>query len=126
MCIRDRLISFNYTDTFKKIYDKDDRVETDYIHGSLDISKNIEKNNMVLGIDEYLQGNKKREELDFIQFKKYFQRIYKKTGCKYKKWLENIKPIQAQMYPNGMDRNSNSGYVNNVYIYGPVSYTHLI
>lgn len=114
----DKLISFNYTDTFKKIYDKDDRVETDYIHGSLDISKNIEKNNMVLGIDEYLQGNKKREELDFIQFKKYFQRIYKKTGCKYKKWLENIKPIQAQMYPNGMDRNSNSGYVNNVYIYG--------
>lgn len=114
----DKLISFNYTDTFNKKYSRYQGVEADYIHGRVNISRGIENNNMVLGIDEYLQGNKKREELDFIQFKKYFQRIYKKTGCKYKHWLANAKKIQTQMYPNGMDRNSPSGYVNNIYIYG--------
>lgn len=106
----DKLISFNYTYTFKKIYDKDDSVETDYIHGSLDINRNIKENNMVLGIDEYLEGNKKQEELDFIKFKKYFQRIYKKTGCKYKKWI----PKMCNKEKNGEE----SEYLNNIYIYG--------
>ena len=33
----------------------------------------------------------KNKEFDFIKFKKYYQRIYKKTGCKYKRWVEEIK-----------------------------------
>lgn len=28
--------------------------------------------------------------MDFIEFKKYYQRIYKKTGNEYKKWLKQI------------------------------------
>ena len=45
---------------------------------------------MVLGIDEYLKGDSKNKEIDFIAFKKYYQRIYKKTGNEYKKWLQQI------------------------------------
>lgn len=83
----DKLISFNYTNTYQRVYGKGDTsIEYDYIHGKLDTSKCIEENNMVLGIDEYLGDSEKNKNLEFIQFKKYFQRIYKKTGCKYKEW----------------------------------------
>ncbi|MCI8365623.1 MAG: hypothetical protein HFG34_11865 [Eubacterium sp.] len=50
----------------------------------------IESNNMVLGIDEYLPDDRKDTDTDFIAFKKYYQRIYKGTGCKYKVWVDQI------------------------------------
>lgn len=61
------VISFNYTDTYKLygIASKD----VFHVHGSR------EKYNMVLGYDDDCP-----EELDFIYFKKYFQRIQKLTG----------------------------------------------
>lgn len=99
----DKILSFNYTSTFKRVY-KFNNCEIDYIHGSLDISKDVTQNNMVLGIDEYLNEDEKNIDLDFIQFKKYFQRIYKKTGCSYKKWIEEM--------------NEYSSYCNNIYIFG--------
>ena len=80
----DKVISFNYTDTFKRVYDVNQEMEYDFIHGRLDISNNIEENNMVLGIDEYLEDEYKDKELDFIHFKKYFQRIYKKLDVNTK------------------------------------------
>lgn len=43
---------------------------------------------MVLGIDEYLPNE--RKDIDYIAFKKYYQRIHKGTGCEYKKWLNRI------------------------------------
>lgn len=46
---------------------------------------------MVLGIDEYLLDDRKDKETDFIAFKKYYQRIYKGTGCKYKEWVDQIR-----------------------------------
>ena len=61
------VISFNYTDTYK-IYDINPK-DVFHVHGSLD------KSNMVLGFDD-----DNPEELDFIYFKKYFQRIQKLTG----------------------------------------------
>ena len=92
------LLSFNYTDTFRETYIKnkndilylDDHI--DFIHGQLG------KHNLVFGTNETLHDESKNKNLDCIYFKKYFQRIYKKTGCKYKKWL-------------------NEG-IDNVYIYG--------
>ena len=42
---------------------------------------------MVLGIDEYLPEDRRAAEIDFIEFKKFYQRIYKGTGNEYKKWL---------------------------------------
>lgn len=89
--IFDKVISFNYTNTYQKIYDADENCEYDYIHGKADIDRDIETNNMVLGIDEYLQDNKKNIDIEFITFKKFFQRIHKETGCKYKVWLDDIK-----------------------------------
>lgn len=61
------VISFNYTDTYKVYGIKTEDVF--HVHG------NLEKDNMVLGFDD-----DEPENLDFIYFKKYFQRIQKLTG----------------------------------------------
>lgn len=61
------VISFNYTDTYKIYGIKLEDVF--HVHGNLD------KNNMVLGFND-----DDPENLDFIYFKKYFQRIQKLTG----------------------------------------------
>lgn len=84
----DKVLSFNYTSTYERLYGKDNqKIEYDYIHGKADINHNINNCNMVLGIDEYLTGEERNKNTEFIQFKKFFQRIYKKTGCKYTDWL---------------------------------------
>ena len=69
---------------------------------------------MVLGIDEYLDEKNKNIELDFIQFKKYYQRIYKNTGCKYKKWLEEIEE-NNHIFSKSISSNT---FLNNIYFYG--------
>lgn len=84
------VVSFNYTNTYERIYGCDKKIIYDYIHGKADIKNTLESNNMVLGIDEYLPDNKKDKDIDFIAFKKYYQRIYKGTGCKYKEWVDQI------------------------------------
>ena len=61
------VISFNYTNTYQIYGIKEEDVF--HIHGKL------EANNMVLGFDDY-----DPENLDFVYFKKYFQRIQKLTG----------------------------------------------
>ena len=45
---------------------------------------------LILGIDEYLDNTDRNKYVDFIQFKKFFQRIYKGTGSSYKEWLETF------------------------------------
>lgn len=87
----DHVLSFNYTNTYEKVYGGIKKFNYDYIHGKADIRNSIELNNMVLGIDEYLQDDRKDIDTDFIVFKKYYQRIYKQTGCKYRKWVDGIK-----------------------------------
>lgn len=86
-----KVLNFNYTDTyFRKYSNYIDETNIDYIHGKADINNTIETNNMVLGIDEYLSKKKRNSDTDFIAFKKYYQRIFKGTGCKYKDWLDII------------------------------------
>lgn len=78
------ILSFNYTDTFRKLYINnisDNNI--DFIHGRLG------KHNLVLGISETLDNEQENLELSCIYFKKYFQRIFKKTGAKYADWLSN-------------------------------------
>lgn len=84
----DKVLSFNYTNTYERIYGKDKPdIEYDYIHGKAKITHDIDSCNLVLGIDEYLIGEERNSNTEFIQFKKFFQRIYKKTGCKYMDWI---------------------------------------
>ena len=107
----DKVFSFNYSDTYKKIYAYSKKgVDYSFAHGTavnniaglagikraseelqkLYVKVSLEKNNMVLGIDEYLPKESRNKELDFIAFKKYYQRIYKQTGNEYKNWLKQI------------------------------------
>lgn len=87
----DKVLSFNYTNTYERLYNNHQFIEFDYIHGKADIRRNIDTNNMVLGIDEYLKGDEKNENIEFIAFKKFYQRIYKETGCLYKNWVAEIR-----------------------------------
>ena len=97
----DKILSFNYTDTYKKIYDSKELAEYDYIHGKSERNHSSDTNNMVLGIDEYLSIDRRDKEMEFIAFKKYYQRIFKGTGCKYKEWLfdmkEKSKTIESEL-----------------------------
>lgn len=109
----DCVLSFNYTDTFEKIYDSEDsKIKYDYIHGKVNINSDIEKCNLILGIDEYLEDSEEQQkDNEYIQFKKFYQRIYKKTGCKYTDWIE-----EAGLFISG--NNISSLEHNNVYILG--------
>lgn len=93
----DAIISFNYTYTFSKLYDKNHKLKYDYIHGKAKANNNLDTNNMVLGIDEddsnILDVDR---NIDFIGFKKYFQRIFKATGNDYKIWIEEIKKQEEE------------------------------
>lgn len=85
----DHVISFNYTNTYEKMYSyKRNAVRYNYIHGKAALSNTVDSCNMVLGIDEYLDENKRNLKTEFIQFKKYFQRIHKKTDCDYVYWFD--------------------------------------
>ncbi len=108
------VLNFNYTNTYEKIYlnryGVDSSKYLNYIHGKADINNSIESNNMVLGIDEYLPKKKRNKEIEFIAFKKYYQRIHKQTGCKYKDWLDIINKNNIRMQKNEIE--------NNLYIFG--------
>ncbi len=93
----DFILSFNYTHIFSTIYEISEKSKRegedpfDYIHGEAVINNTIGTDTMVLGIDEYLSKKKRNKEIEFIAFKKYYQRIHKGTGCKYKDWVNQIK-----------------------------------
>lgn len=116
----DYVINFNYTNTYERIY-KNENVY--HIHGKIDTNRLPEENNMVLGIDEYWEGNEKNEKTNFTIFKKFSQRIQKDTGNDSYKYLKEIRSIFEK------DKKSSSTYdtdtlnshpngVSNVYILG--------
>lgn len=97
-----KVISFNYTSTFEILYDEhyedkpifkmsnhkyNHKEKVFYIHGKIRDKSEQRFNNMVLGINENLSDESKNINLKFIRFKKYFQRISKQTGAKYKEWV---------------------------------------
>ena len=49
-------------------------LEFDYVHGKADLRNDIQSTNMVLGIDEYLEGDARDKDLEFIEFKKFFSK----------------------------------------------------
>lgn len=112
----DKVLSFNYTDTYERIYEEKEKdpvewkdlIEKKYhnIHGSCKRNENSE-NAMVLGVDDYLEKNEDKDLINydtfFISYKKYYQRILKKTGTKYLRWIEAL---------------NTNGFRSDVYIYG--------
>ena len=86
----DAVLSFNYTDTFEKVYAPSlSKVpKYCYVHGKADLQHNWKQTNMVLGIDEYLDEELRNVRVNFIGFKKYYQRIFKQTSYDYTKWLD--------------------------------------
>lgn len=119
----DMIISLNYSDTYERQYSRFN--EIDYIHGKAlimnsehltthsfcppeDISddKKIEFyrdiNHIVLGMDEYYPENELSDHTQFIQFRKYFQRISKRTGSKYRKLLTAEK-LNVYVFGHSLD-----------------------
>ena len=105
----DHVLSFNYSDTYEKIYGKEKKIKYDYIHGKANINKNVKTSNLVLGIDEYLNDERKDSELEFLVFKKFYQRIYKSTDSSYMEWVDEIRqnsecPYELYIFGHSLDK----------------------
>ena len=71
------VLNFNYTYTYKSVYDQREGGQNHAIHGEL------KENNLVLGIaDDAFPDTR-----DYVFFTKYFQRLQKKTGAFYNEWI---------------------------------------
>lgn len=104
----DYIINFNYTHTYERLYNN--TAEVFHIHGECkETYKENEINNMVLGIDEYWSRKKCNKHTNFAIFKKFVQRIRKKTGTKHIEWLNEINEIYQQDKENG---------ISDIYIFG--------
>lgn len=87
----DHVLTFNYSNTYKRLYDHAGKKTYCYIHGEANIKNSIENCELVLGIDEFLHGKSKDRELEYLPFKKFYQRIYKSPDNKYLDWVDEIK-----------------------------------
>ena len=105
-----RVLSFNYTDTFKKYYDPDGKIDYCFIHCKTQ-GDDFESCNLVLGIDEYLPRERRDIDNQYVWFKNFYQRIYKETGSEYLDWIHNFEHYCHQT------RGASVSYLN-IYIYG--------
>ena len=107
------VLSFNYTDTYRRIYDNGSKkIEYDYIHGVAKRESSMDDCNMILGIDEYLMGDYRDKDNEFVEFKKFYQRIFKGTGNHYTEWISQHKHNLAVF------KNHPNPPTLNVYIFG--------
>lgn len=77
------LLNFNYTYTFKTVYGGNHLNKHHQIHGSL------QEEDIVLGISDDTFDN-----LEYVYFQKYFQRIQKKTGAFYREWIPSFSALE--------------------------------
>lgn len=100
----DYVVSFNYTDTFQRTYQK--KTDICYIHGNcrdIDTDKNdfiTKECNLVMGIDEYLDDNERNENNRFAIFKKFVQRIRNHNDVTYYQWATDF----DEKYENVINR----------------------
>ncbi len=118
-----KVISFNYTLT-ESVYGISEE-NTHHIHGRIRENINDNHNDMVLGASERTEQN-----LDFIYFIKYFQRIQKRIGTKYKDFLYTDAdeygyacPYDLHIYGHSLDKTDEDilktvmEYAGRIYIY---------
>jgi hypothetical protein len=111
----DYVISFNYTHTFQRLYNK--YTPVCYIHGECSEEKGT--NNMVLGIDEYLDDSEKDCNTNYCIFKKFIMRIRKKDGIEYQNWCREIEN-KHRRHQKLVERDNHyfNEDISEVYIYG--------
>lgn len=95
----DYVLSFNYTNTYERLYGSD-LTKYCYINGKAQESKEpMNLANLVLGIDDNLVSGKESQCFCCVNFKKYYQRIILKTSSEYKDWLQSeSKQLSAVNY----------------------------
>ena len=107
--IIDHVLSFNYINNFAneaslqhtcfvhgkinymaelKQYISDDMSDGNKMH--IKTENIIQRNKIIIGFDD-LQNEKESFELEFVDYRKYFQRIYKGTDSQYVDWLNGYK-----------------------------------
>lgn len=80
----DCVLSFNYTNTYQRLYGNVD-TKYCYIHGKAQENKN--NTNIIFGINDELSKGEESNDFKWIRFKKFYQRIIFKTGSEYKDWI---------------------------------------
>lgn len=95
------VLSFNYTDTYQKMYKKVKNYH--FIHGFANAKRKKEENNMVFGIGQDIRNSIDEDAHDYIMFQKYYQRIVKKTGNLYKEWLTHKEYMNVYIYGHSLD-----------------------
>lgn len=103
----DKVLSFNYTHTYEKIYNsciQNNGQRIQYLHGE---AKEVGENNMVLGVDEFYLDERKNTCTNYNIFKKFTQRILYETGFEYRNWISIMKSDKSK-YP----------LINTIYIFG--------
>lgn len=93
----DRVITFNYTNTFSILYDKSCQIPVSFVHGS------AQMNNMVLGIDSDESDQMGTLDLSFVEFKKYYQRAFFNTDYNLKNNLPEGGKYMLHFVGHSMD-----------------------
>ena len=97
----DSIISYNYTNTFQRLYDHNHNIPVHFIHGQLG------KHNLVLGIGETLSDGLESKFTVCANFKKFFQHVKYRLGNQYKSITKNkdnkIIPWQVVIYGHSLD-----------------------
>lgn len=113
----DSVLNFNYTTIPTDIYPSLD-THTHYIHGCADTKRSAGENNMVLGINEYWEGDDKNTHINFNLYKKFVQRIIKETGIDYKRVLRYMRSEDNKYKTALAGEKPNSLYTNHFYFFG--------
>ena len=96
-----KIYSFNYTNSYQKLYTKNDstKEDIDFLHGRSieNWDRNFENLKMVLGVDE-IDDSLKKDKL--FQFTKYFQKLHKNTDYHF---LDGIIELISYKIPQDLE-----------------------
>lgn len=92
------VVSFNYTSTLACLYDSADSIS--FVHGFLGSS---DESNIVLGIDSDESDELDHLDVSFVQFKKYYQRVFFQTDTSYLNLIDIIDQNNGLLHPNPVE-----------------------
>lgn len=117
----DYIVTFNYTHAYKWVVENPPKAIC-HIHGECKINRKPENNNMVLGIDEYWDENDKNKHTNYVVFKKYAQRILKKTDISYITIIKDAEiaynDALTVMYSEDVKEMQDKDEYINIYVFG--------